>query len=300
MSHNELPDIRSQNAGYSALPTRDATRSGRGCVLLTVPGCIISSCLGLVALSCMVVLAPIIGLGALAAALATNSVSETGTQTLRLEPSDAGHLVVDNTNIDVSLRPGTSRDISLEYELTANGLTAGQAQDALDNLTVVLARDPNGDIRLDVQEGDYWLNIYSLDASLTVPPEMASVDIQRGDDVDIQGISADFMIDVLSHDVTLRDVSGSFEVRTSGLGDIVFEGDFAPNSRNIFESGSGDIRLTLPADANVEYTALTGGTGDVTCPRMVNRSDCRGRLGDGSALLSIESDSGDITLATRR
>ncbi|MFP4322788.1 MAG: DUF4097 family beta strand repeat-containing protein [Anaerolineales bacterium] len=299
MSHNELPDVRPVAGQYSAMPAQKPSRQ-RGCFLFTVPGCIGMSCLSLVAVCCVVTLGPIVGFGTVAALLATNTASETGAESLRLEPNEGANLRVDNTNIDLTLRPstGTARDISVEYELTANGFTSGSAQEALDNLTVVLQRTPDGMIELAVQEGDFWLTIYDLDATVTVPRTMDVIDIRQASDVQAEGVDGNYQIAAFSGDVILQDVRGSFDVVTTSFGDIQFNGDFLPNTDNRFETSSGDIRVSLPSTASVNYDAQTSGVGEANCPNVRQRDSCFGKLGDGTAQLTVRSDSGDITIAT--
>ena len=110
-------------------------------------------------------------------------------------------------------------------------------------------------------------------------------------------------------------VSGSLEVSCEGLtngeleavsGSIRFDGSLAEQGRLSASSHSGDVVLSLPADSSAlfDLSSFSGSIANGLGPAPTKRrhgpgSELSFRLGSGSARVSAESFSGDVTLRPR-
>lgn len=281
---------------YSSLPMIETPpQPRRGCFLFTPLGCIFSSCIGMVACLCLVIVVPIVGVGTLIALLYTNSAVVTGNQSYRMESNETGRLEINDDNAKVNLIGSTGNLINIDYELKAYGFTDGSAQSNAEKTIVEIQRLSDGTITVTVDDSAVDFSVYELSLDITVPTEMQTLVINSDDDVNIRDVEADFVIDAGMGDVSLTDVRGSFDVRTSFVANINFSGELGLNSTNNFHTALGDITMTIQGKANMNYNISSGG--DVTCPEPPG-SSCSGRFGDGSSSLQVDSDSGDIIVTT--
>lgn len=109
------------------------------------------------------------------------------------------------------------------------------------------SRDDVGRIEVDVSERDGGLVIKTgRPASLT----RASVELEI-----IVPAGTRLEVDTGAGNVDISDSSGPIDVHT-GAGSIHYQG--APKGECRFETGAGNIRLTLPADLNVQVDLQTG------------------------------------------
>ena len=116
--------------------------------------------------------------------------------------------------------------------------------------------------------------------------------------VDVVDVTGDLYAHTGSGSIAVRGASG--EVRLdSGSGSLDYEGD--PSGSCRFETGSGHIRLTLPAELNVVVGLSTGsGTIHVDYPvdGQVGERRVRGTIGDGTdAKVVAQTSTGDIVLS---
>jgi DUF4097 and DUF4098 domain-containing protein YvlB len=203
--------------------------------------------------------------------------------------------------------------------------------------TVTLPRDANvvlrsvsGDIRVNTLNGELRVESVSGDVvatsvrrirqAKTVSGDLEIVDSDGDDDVagttvsgnvvargvkartvDLQSVSGDLrMTDVESDRTFVRSVSGNVE----------YSGRLSRNGRYEFQSHSGDVRVsplgasgfsleasTFSGDLRSDYPLTLQGNQPNGQPRRNGR--IRGSFGDGGAILTLQSFSGNITIVKR-
>jgi DUF4097 and DUF4098 domain-containing protein YvlB len=152
------------------------------------------------------------------------------------------------------------------------------------------------------------LEITDTDADDVVASTISGTLLARGvkaRSVDLQSVSGDVRItDVQSDRTYVRSISGSID----------FSGQLARNGRYEFQSHSGDVRVsplgsqgfsieasTFSGDLRSDYpTTLQGNPPNSSLiNRGPNRRSLRTTVGDGGAVLSLQSFSGSITVVKR-
>ncbi|MBI2397415.1 MAG: DUF4097 family beta strand repeat protein [Xanthomonadales bacterium] len=149
--------------------------------------------------------------------------------------------------------------------------------------------------------------------------ELSSVSGDLGFDgearrIEAETVSGDLRMSGSSREVTVETVSGNADVHATAVnefegssvsGDIAFDGALAADARLDVESMSGDVNITLPAASSARVSAESfSGSLDNEFGLPVEDeegpgSSMRGKLGDGSATIEIESFSGDVRLRKR-
>ena len=260
-----------------------------GCLLSCFTCCVLPVC-GLA----------VAGVG-LAALLENSEVTETKTETVRLETDDPITLTVDNRVGDILIEPGTNDEVVVEYTKRAHGLTKSSAQDELDNILVDIDDSVADQVKIAVtmdSEKDTFF-AFSNEVDLTIRvPESLYLDIKNNvGKVTIQGVTA-----------------RSVQVKNN-TGDIEFDGELgtSPTADYSFETNVGSITLFLPDNTYFAVSAETD-VGDVTVSDNfdeVNRDDdgsgevgdrWAGMLGNGNEdppTLTLIVNVGDITISTR-
>jgi len=207
------------------------------------------------------------------------------------------------------------------------------------DFTVTLPRDANvilrsvsGDLRVSMLNGDLRAETISGDLVATAVKRIRqaktiSGDLEitdtDGDEVAAQTISGTLMargikarsVDLtsVSGDVRITDVESDRTFVRSISGSIEFSGQLARNGRYEFQSHSGDVRVsplgsggfsieasTFSGDMRSDYPlTLQGNPPNNVTNRSPNRRPLRGTYGDGGALLTLQSFSGNITVVKR-
>lgn len=263
-------------------------------------GCLVSFFLCICLICCGLPILTGVGLGGAAAVLLSNKVTESDSQTFRLESEGVAELELAVDNAEVIITPGTSQELIIAYDLNVYGFTESSARNALQNDYEVLIERVEGDsFRLSLDTTSSAFSIYDAVFTITAPPEMQLIQLDTTDDITIDGITSDFRLNTsTSGYVTLTDVSGSFDVSVTGLlGEIRFGGSFAPGSNNRFNASTGEIDLAVRDASNLTYTLTT--TGSITCPDTPIGNTCQGDSGDvakSPASLTVTSGGGDVYL----
>jgi len=130
----------------------------------------------------------------------------------------------------------------------------------------------------------------------------------RGRSVKVRGLT----LATVSGTVTLADVASERVSLQSVSGNLEYGGTLARTGRYDFSTHSGFIRLILPGDPGFDLTASTfSGAIRSDLPVTIGGGRGRGRgagvtarglegtFGDGSAIVSLRSFSGDITISKR-
>jgi DUF4097 and DUF4098 domain-containing protein YvlB len=197
----------------------------------------------------------------------------------------------------------------------------------------VVLRSVSGDVRVSNLNGDLRAETISGDLRATAVKRIRQAKTISGDveitDTDADDVAASTISGTLlargvkARSVDLQSVSGDVRItdvesdRTyvrSISGSIDFSGQLARNGRYEFQSHSGDVRVTplgspgfsleastFSGDLRSDYPLTLQGNPPNTpfANRGRNRGAVRATFGDGGALLTLQSFSGNITVVKR-
>lgn len=227
---------------------------------------------------------------------------EESTETYAFNPG--GSVSVENVNGDITIEAWDRNDVRVEYRIT------GGSEKAAGRVKVKINSDPDH-LRIDTiyeQTNRWWGHDdgASVHYSLKVP---ASAHLRR-----IETVNGSVEIAGVAGEVEAETVNGG--IRASGLrsdaklstvnGSVEAEFDrFGERQRVSMESVNGRVEVRLPEDADVEVRAETvhGSLRNdfgIAVDKGLVGSDLRGKLGDGSARLSLETVNGSIEIRRRR
>lgn len=185
----------------------------------------------------------------------------------------------------------------------------------------VSARSWSGSVSVKGVHGDLETRTQSADVDIR---DAGRIDVESlSGDVTIQGVNGESMIHTVSGDITLGTARGDVEIETvSGdidlqdvvakqirthttSGDVEFSGQILPDGRYEYNTHSGEIRLALPADVGAQLSIATFNGGiESDFPITLRAGDHENKrlnftLGQGTARISAETFSGDITLTSK-
>lgn len=185
----------------------------------------------------------------------------------------------------------------------------------------VSARSWSGSVSVKGVHGDVETRTQSADVEIR---DAGRIDVESlSGDVTIQGVNGESMIHTVSGDVTLGAARGDVEIETvSGdidlqdvvakqirthttSGDVEFSGQILPDGRYEYNTHSGEIRLVLPEDVGAQLSIATFNGGiESDFPITLRAGDHENKrlnftLGQGTARISAETFSGDITLTSK-
>jgi DUF4097 and DUF4098 domain-containing protein YvlB len=197
-----------------------------------------------------------------------------------------------DANVILRSVSGDIRVSSLNGELRAETISGDLAATSVRRIRV--AKTISGDLEISDSDGD------DVSASTTSGDIVARSLKARS--VDLQSVSGDMhMTDVESDRTFVRSVSGSID----------FSGRLARGGRYEFQSHSGDVRVaplgspgfsieasTFSGDLRSDYPLTLQGNPPSNNLRG-RRSPLRATFGDGSAVISLQSFSGNITVSRR-
>jgi lia operon protein LiaG len=165
------------------------------------------------------------------------------------------------------------------------------------------------DLRLDAASAH--ITATGTRGNLTVDDGSGGVDVRdaTGDEISIDtgsgGVTGDGLkcdeinIDVGSGSIRVDDATASRVKLDAGSGGIRFGLRNSPQNLDV-DAGSGGVTISLPAITDAEIDISTGSGGiDTDFPievRRVERNHLRGKVGDGSGRIHIESGSGSVRL----
>jgi DUF4097 and DUF4098 domain-containing protein YvlB len=199
---------------------------------------------------------------------------------------------------------------------------------ALPNGANVAVHSVSGDLRITNVRGELRAQSVSGDVVGTGIGRARSIrtvsgDLQltdaAADTLELGSVSGDVIVNGLkARSVDLESVSGSLRLTAveservsfnTISGDIDFDGRLARSGRYDMQTHSGDIRLTAAGNTGFDLDASTfsgdirsdfqlSGAQPASGERRRNR-ELRGTFGDASAILTLKSFSGDVTLTRR-
>jgi DUF4097 and DUF4098 domain-containing protein YvlB len=121
-------------------------------------------------------------------------------------------------------------------------------------------------------------------------------------DITVTKIKGSVAADAVSGDIELRDVSeaDSVDIKTVS-GNVVYVGTIKAGGRYELKTHSGDVRMTIPADATFDFEANTfSGAIDtdfeIKVVGKISPKEIRGTVGKGGATITLKSFSGDVEL----
>jgi hypothetical protein len=193
----------------------------------------------------------------------------------------------------------------------ANGLSIRTRKPAsLFNASVRLEITAPAGTRLQATTGAGRITVSGLQANTRVESGSGTIDLQEiGGDIyahtgsggiDIRGAAGDIQAETGSGGIDVSGVAGAVRLQT-GSGSIDYAG--RPRGDCHFQTGSGSIRLGLPADVQVTVD-LTTSSGSIDVDFAVDgtqsRGAVRGKIGDGSqGSIRAHTGSGSIDVTRR-
>lgn len=186
----------------------------------------------------------------------------------------------------------------------------------------VSARSWSGSVSVKGVHGDLETRTQSADVDIR---DAGRIDVESlSGDVSIEGVDGESRINTVSGDIRLGAARGDVEIETvSGdidlrdvvakqirthttSGDVDFSGQILPDGRYEYNTHSGEIRLALPADVGAQLNLATFNGGiesDFPITLQAGKDHDNKRLsftlGQGTARISAETFSGDITLTSK-
>jgi DUF4097 and DUF4098 domain-containing protein YvlB len=119
-------------------------------------------------------------------------------------------------------------------------------------------------------------------------------------DINVTKIKGSVEADAVSGDIELRDVSEAqlVDVKTVS-GNVTYVGSIMAGGRYELKTHSGDVRMTIPADATFDFEANTfSGAIDtdfeITVSGKISPKEIRGTVGKGGATVVLKSFSGNV------
>jgi DUF4097 and DUF4098 domain-containing protein YvlB len=183
----------------------------------------------------------------------------------------------------------------------------------------VAVRGVHGDVDAHSQSGDVQirdaggrLDVESLSGDVVITGVRGETNVNTvSGSVELTGARADLAIESVSGDIELRDIIAK-QIRThTTSGDVSFAGQIIDGGRYEFNTHSGEIVLALPAEIGAELSVSTFNGGIESDFPITLKAGEHGigasqakrlnfTVGRGTARISAETFSGDITLKRRR
>jgi hypothetical protein len=219
------------------------------------------------------------------------------------EITDVAFEVRTSSNGDVSICSTTNED-SCEGDRRR---TDGWHREVTVTMTVLVPRN----LRLKVATGNGALNVDGAGSEVQastgngrvhIGETQGRVNVSTGNgDVEVRNAKASVHVSTGNGDVTVVTVEGPVEV-SSGNGDIdVRMSALRAKEDMSFHTGSGDVKLTLPASYNGELDASTGnGTirsdFDLKVKGQLNPRHIRATIGEGGPMLRMNTGNGEFEI----
>jgi DUF4097 and DUF4098 domain-containing protein YvlB len=191
--------------------------------------------------------------------------------------------------IDVEGLSGAVSLASVSGDVRAGDLTGGLTVSTTSG--EVQLNDIAGKLDVGTISGDVKLENGKIDG--------ASVSTTSGG-VELDGVAGALKLTSVSGDIHVREArDGQLDFSTTS-GEIEYQGSLARASTNKLDSISGDVNLRLP-DANGFRLDASTVSGDLTSEfelrdAQTGRRSLSGVAGDGSATLTVDTTSGDISI----
>jgi DUF4097 and DUF4098 domain-containing protein YvlB len=216
-----------------------------------------------------------------------------GTTSERVEQTfqvgDAPTLDIDSFAGSITIRSGRVGII----EVTAAKKASNRAR--LSQIEVQMFQDDSG-VRIETRRRGGASNM-SVDLDIRVPANTSLVVQTGAGTVYADGITASMDIQSGAGQVDLRAAKGPVRVQV-GAGQILYDG--APSGDCRFDTGAGEIRISVPSGWNMQVDLSTGiGAVGIDFPvdGLIRPREVKGVVGDGSqASIQAHTGAGAVTL----
>ena len=161
-------------------------------------------------------------------------------------------------------------------------------------------RSPQADIRVIVPPG-MPVDVSSGNGKIEITGTNAAVKARTGNGgIELQSVEGDISASSGNGSITINNARGSFNV-TTGNGSLSLTAELTPGGENRLTTGNGRITVHLEGEPDVSIDAETdNGSLDsslqLTEIETVGGKRLVGRIGDGSATLTIRTGNGSIEL----
>ena len=220
-------------------------------------------------------------------------------------------VLVQGTEAVLNVRSEASRgrnDI-VDYQITVPRAMSLTLSGKSVEITVVGAEGEvsaaNHEGKISVSGGRGLVSLRSTNGEIAVANARARIEAQAlNGDITVTDAAGDIEAESADGAITLTRVDATRVTATTVDGEITYEGPIRDGGRYTFTTHDNEIRLAIPAGVNATVTVATvSGDFHSDFPYEVREQRGRGRfsfvLGNGSALLELESFEGDIKLGRR-
>jgi DUF4097 and DUF4098 domain-containing protein YvlB len=184
--------------------------------------------------------------------------------------------------------------VRVVMQTTSGDLTATGVRGDVEAQTI------SGNVRLENISG--MAQVEAVSGHVVASQLLGGVEIEAtSGEVTITGAEGEVDVENTSGSITLTDIRSSVVHAETISGDVRFDGTISASGRYEFSSHSGNVRLTVPANAGAmlalsTYTGTINSEFPITVQGWFANRDkqLQFRLGSGSARLSAESFSGNI------
>jgi DUF4097 and DUF4098 domain-containing protein YvlB len=206
-----------------------------------------------------------------------------------------------------------SYSVETSYVVTAPPGTRVSAASVSGNVSV---RDITADVSAESVSGNVEIHgARRIGQARSVSGSVTITDVDGDSGVTAGSVSGNIALErikgrrisaeVVSGNITARDVTCDTADLKTLSGNVAFDGRLARGGRYQLTSHSGDVTLTVQGDAGFELQA-TSFSGNIRPDRSVTlgsvasgRGTLRARSGDGSAVVVLNSFSGNVTIGRR-
>lgn len=261
----------------------------------------------------------------------TIAFDKSGTVTVN---AGSGDVIITASTANTLHVRANSDDDDIRFDATRNSVelsTARRGNDTKFEVTVpigtrvvaksqsgdISVRGTHGDVNVTAQSGDIIiddvngrLDVRSFSGSVTASNINGGVDINtQSGDLKLTDVRGDVEVANTSGDITLRGVTSKLVRAKTTSGDVIYDGVIDGSGRYEFTSHSGDVRLHVPRDASAQLTVSTwSGEIESDFPITLKPGDhaigsstskqFTFAIGGGSARISAETFSGDVTVSS--
>jgi len=218
--------------------------------------------------------------------------------------SAQGRIEIDNLNGAVHISSWDRNEVQVD------AIKSARNQKRLDEAQIEI--DSNADslsirTRYPGHDHTFWSdgrydNPATVEYTLTVPREARLDEIKLvNGELDLHNLTGEVRASCVNGRIDAEKLSGRSDLRTVN-GELVARVDQMPASELKFSSVNGEVRVTLPSDANasIKASTISGGISndfglEVSRHRYVGRS-LHGELGSGGALVDLSTVNGAIEI----
>ncbi len=251
-----------------------------------------------------------------------DAAAKTGLSRVNVESEERGGRVTIRTVYPNERQRDYS--VSVDYIVTAPAGTRISTRSISGDVSV---KGINGELSIDTTSGDVDVtDALLLTSAKTVSGDLTLTNVgaegllegaTMSGDIVASGIKARRVeLGTISGGVTAKGVSAGDVTLKSMSDDVVFDGELTPRGRYEFSSHSGDVRITLAGRVGFSFDASTfsgsvrnnagievSTTGRTGTRRGMGSSEAakrmQGTFGDGSAIVSATSFSGDVVVTRK-